>query len=60
MTEYLLARSEGTIGELAQLLTAAAIAAVETGIESINEATLTAADYHGPTERRRIFERELR
>lgn len=60
MTEYLLARSEGTIGELAQLLTAAAIAAVDSGTESINEATLTAADYHGPTERRRIFERELR
>ena len=59
MTRYLLARSEGTIGELARLLTAAAIAAVETGEERINHRTLTLADYLGPTERRRIFENQL-
>jgi hypothetical protein len=59
MTRYLLARSEGTIGELARLLTAAAVAAVETGEERINHRTLTLADYLGPTERRRIFERQL-
>lgn len=59
MTQYLLARSEGTIGELAHLLTAAAVAAVETGAETINHRTLTMADYVGPTERRRLFEREL-
>lgn len=59
MAQYLLARSEGTIGELAHLLTAAAVAAVESGTESINHRTLTMADYVGPTQRRRLFEREL-
>jgi hypothetical protein len=56
---YLLARSEGTIGELARLLTEAAVAAVESGEEAINQRTLTLADYVGPSERRRQFEREL-
>lgn len=59
MVRYLLARSEGTIGELARLLTAAAVAAVESGIEAIDHRTLSMADYTGPTERRRLFEREL-
>jgi hypothetical protein len=56
---YLLARTEGTIGELAQLLICAATAAIETGEESITARTLSLADYEGPTERRRAFEREL-
>ena len=60
MARYLLARSEGTIGELARLLMAAAIAAVESGEEAINARTLGMADYAGPGERRRQFERELR
>ncbi|WP_374091035.1 TniB family NTP-binding protein [Methylomicrobium lacus] len=59
MARYLLTRSEGTIGELAHLLTAAAVAAVESGEEAINHRTLTLADYAGPSERRRQFEREL-
>ncbi len=59
MTRYLLARSEGTIGELTRLLTEAAVAAVDSGEEAINQRTLTLADYTGPTERRRQFEREL-
>lgn len=59
MARYLLARSEGTIGELARLLTAAAVAAVESGEERISHRTLTIADYVGPSERRRLFEREL-
>ncbi|WP_444979573.1 TniB family NTP-binding protein [Cryobacterium levicorallinum] len=59
MAQYLLARCEGTIGELARLLTAAAITAVESGEESINQRTLVMADYVGPTERRHLFEREL-
>ncbi|MBA2650474.1 MAG: TniB family NTP-binding protein [Legionella sp.] len=59
MARYLLIRTEGTIGELAQLLTCAAIAAIESGEESINARTLSLADYDGPTERRRAFEREL-
>ncbi|MBN0141047.1 transposase, partial [Pseudomonas aeruginosa] len=59
MARYLLTRSEVTIGELAHLLMAAAIAAVERGEEAINHRTLSMADYSGPSERRRQFEREL-
>ena len=59
VAEYLRTRSEGTIGELAALLTEAAGAANESGEESINQRTLLIADYAGPTERRRQFEREL-
>ena len=60
MARYLLTRSEGTIGELASLLTEAAVAAVDSGEESINHRTLTLAGYDGPSVRRRKFERELR
>jgi hypothetical protein len=59
MAAYLLARSEGTIGELAALLTEAAVAAIRSGEEAISRQTLQTADYAGPTERRRLFEREL-
>jgi hypothetical protein len=59
MASYLLTRSEGTIGELAHLLTDAAVAAIESGEEAINQRTLLMADYAGPSERRRLFEREL-
>jgi hypothetical protein len=59
MTSYLLTRCEGTIGELATLLTEAATVAITTGEESINQHTLQQAAYAGPTERRRLFEREL-
>ena len=37
----------------------AAVAAVESGEEAINHRTLSMADYIGPSERRRQFEREL-
>jgi hypothetical protein len=59
MAAYLLTRSEGTIGELAALLTGAAVAAIESGEEAISQRTLLMADYAGPTERRRLFERKL-
>ncbi len=59
MAAYLLTRSEGTIGELAALLTDAAVAAIESGEEAISQRTLLLAPYVGPTERRRLFEREL-
>jgi hypothetical protein len=59
MVEYLLTRCEGTIGELTHLLTDAAVAAIETGEEAINQRTLLLAPYTGPTKRRRCFEREL-
>jgi hypothetical protein len=59
MARYLLTRSEGTIGELTHLLTDAAVAAIESGEEAINQRTLLMAPYAGPNERRRMFEREL-
>ncbi len=59
MAEYLLTRCEGTIGELTHLLTDAAVTAIETGEEAINQRTLLLVPYTGPTERRRRFEREL-
>ena len=48
-----------TIGELAALLTAAADAAITSGIEQITDTTLAMADYRGPTERRHLSERHL-
>ncbi|WP_043735446.1 MULTISPECIES: TniB family NTP-binding protein [Nocardia] len=59
MSSYLLTRCEGTIGELTALLSDAAIAAIESGEETIDQRTLLLASYAGPTERRRMFEREL-
>ncbi|OLT24892.1 transposase [Nocardiopsis sp. CNR-923] len=59
MAAYLFTRSEGTIGELTHLLTDAAVAAIESGEEAINQRTLGLAPYAGPSERRRQFEREL-
>lgn len=59
MARHLLTRSEGTIGELTHLLTDAAVAAIESGEEAINQRTLLLAPYVGPTERRRMLEHEL-
>ncbi|KQU45852.1 transposase [Rhodococcus sp. Leaf278] len=59
MTDYLLTRSEGTIGELTTLLTAAAVTAVDSGEEAITSSVLTRTPYVGPTERRRQLERHL-
>ncbi|MCY1740944.1 TniB family NTP-binding protein [Ensifer sp. SL37] len=57
--KLLLIRTGGTIGEMLALLRAAAIAAIETGDESISERTLRIADYKGPVERRISIERQL-
>jgi hypothetical protein len=56
---YILRRSEGTIGEISSLLTKAAIAAINSGEEYIDISILELTDYESPTERRRQFEREL-
>jgi hypothetical protein len=53
MTRYLLTRSEGTIGEVTHLLTDAALAAIDSGEEAINQRTLLMASYVGPSKRRR-------
>jgi hypothetical protein len=58
--ELILRRSEGTIGEIAALLGSATAAALLNGEESINCAGIERADYHPPSVRRRMVERELR
>jgi hypothetical protein len=59
MARYILARTEGTIGEISLLLIYAAIAAIESGEEAINSKTLSIVDYDSPTQRRQRFEREI-
>ena len=53
----LLALSEGTIGELSQLLTVAAARAIRTGKERIDEDLLARLDWTPPSARRRDIER---
>jgi hypothetical protein len=56
-SKYILEKTGGTIGEMTKLLTAAAIEAINTGEECINQKTLKLATYQSPGERRRAFER---
>ncbi len=53
----LLALSEGSLGELSVLLTSAAVYAVHSGAERIDEKVLAAIDWVPPSERRRRAER---
>jgi TniB protein len=60
MRAAILRRSEGTIGEVAALLTASAETAFLNGEERIDLNAIETALYQPPTVRRRMFERELR
>ena len=57
--ELILRRSEGTIGEIATLLARATAAALLHGDEHIDCAVIERADYHPPSVRRHMVEREL-
>ncbi len=57
MARKLLALSEGSLGELSVLLTSAAVYAVQSGAERIDEKVLAAIDWIPPSERRRRAER---
>ena len=57
MARKLLALSEGSLGELSVLLTSAAVYAVHSGAERIDEKVLAAIDWVPPSERRRRAER---
>lgn len=57
LARKLLALSEGSLGELSALLTAAAVYAVNSGVERIDDAALAAVDWIPPSERRRQAER---
>lgn len=60
MARSILARTEGTIGEIATLLSRAAITAIQTGEERMSPKVLKRTQYLSPSERRRTFERELK
>ena len=57
LARKLLALSEGSLGELSVLLTSAAVYAVQSGAERIDEQVLAAIDWVMPSERRRHAER---
>ena len=59
LARKLLVLSEGHLGELSALLTAAASYAVKTGTEQINERVLATIDWMPPSERRRQAERRV-
>jgi type II secretory pathway predicted ATPase ExeA len=59
LARKLLALSEGSLGELSVLLTSAAVYAVRSGIEHIDEKVLAAIDWVPPSERRRRAERRI-
>ncbi len=58
LLEMILSRSEGTIGEIATLLNRATVAALLHGEEHISCTTIERADYHSPSVRRHMIERE--
>lgn len=59
ISEYILAKSEGIIGEVATLIKRAAVLAIQSKQECIDLDLLRSVDYHSPMERRQMFEREL-
>lgn len=59
MRNLILRRSEGTIGEIASLLTEAASVALQSGRERIDAAAVMEATYQPPTVRRRSMERSF-
>ncbi len=59
MRSVILQRTEGTIGEIAALLSSATREALSRNQEFIDETTILGAEYLGPTERRRQFEAAL-
>lgn len=60
MLELILSRSEGTIGEITTLLNSATAEALLSGEERISCAVIERTDYHPPSVRRHMIERELR
>jgi hypothetical protein len=59
ISEHILAKSEGILGEIVTLLRRAAISAIRTGKEEIDEMALRLVDYRSPSERRQLFERNI-
>jgi Bacterial TniB protein len=59
LSRYILEKSDGILGEIFTLIRRAAIMAVHSGHEMIDENLLKEIDYHSPTERIRLFERHI-
>jgi hypothetical protein len=59
VARYILARTDGTIGEIATFLARSAITAIESGEERLNNKVFKQTQYLSPTERRKAFERVL-
>lgn len=59
MARHIIARTEGTIGEIATFLSMAAIQAIRSGEEHMNTKVFKRTEYLSPAERRRAFERVL-
>ncbi len=59
LSRYILEKSDGILGEIFTLIRRAAIIAVHSGHEMIEENLLKEIDYHSPTERIRLFERHI-
>ena len=59
ISDHILTKSEGILGEMFTLLRRAAVSAVRTGKEEIDEMALKLADYYSPSERRQLFERNM-
>ncbi len=59
VSNYILEKSDGILGEIFTLIRRAAATAIHTGHEMIDEGLLKEIDYHSPTERIRLFERHI-
>jgi hypothetical protein len=60
IAQRILSLSEGTIGEIATLITRAAIQAIQFGQEEIDDYCIRNIDYLSPTARRKVFEQTLK
>jgi hypothetical protein len=59
ISTYILAKSEGVIGEIATLIRRAAVYAIRSGVEEINGQILKKIDYFSPRERQKLVEKEV-
>lgn len=59
LSRYILERSDGILGEIFTLIRRAAVMAVYSEHEMIDETLLKEIDYRSPTERIRLFERHI-
>lgn len=59
ISSYILAKSEGVIGEIATLIRRAAVYAIRTDVEEINGQILKKIDYLSPKERQKLVEKAV-